>query len=190
MTSKLKMDALETVSGAGKIQLVSQLSGMTSESLPSGSVLQVVHVNKVDSFVGSSQTWHNITGLSATITPTYASSKILLTCVVQVGGQNDWGGSHFRMVRDGVVLTVGSTAGHQVNAHTGGLMRRSGHSLDSKTLLEYDSPNTTSAVTYTLQGYPENDDGGGTVYINTCNQPDTDYTSNGVSSIVLTEIKG
>ena len=41
MTSKLKTDVLETVSGSGTIALTNQLSGMTSASMPSGSVLQV-----------------------------------------------------------------------------------------------------------------------------------------------------
>ena len=43
MTSKLKTDVLETVSGSGTIALTNQLSGMTSASVPSGSVLQVVN---------------------------------------------------------------------------------------------------------------------------------------------------
>ena len=38
MTSKLKTDVLETVSGSGTIALTNQLSGMTSASVPSGSV--------------------------------------------------------------------------------------------------------------------------------------------------------
>ena len=42
MTSKLKTDVLETVSGSGTIALTNQLSGMTSASMPSGSVVQVL----------------------------------------------------------------------------------------------------------------------------------------------------
>ena len=41
MTSKLKTDILETVSGSGTIALTNQLSGMTSASMPAGSVIQV-----------------------------------------------------------------------------------------------------------------------------------------------------
>ena len=52
MTSKLKTDVLETVSGSGTIALTNQLTGMTTASLPaltaaqmpSGSVLQVLYV--------------------------------------------------------------------------------------------------------------------------------------------------
>ena len=42
MTSKLKTDVLETVSGSGTIALTNQLSGMTDASMPAGSVVQVV----------------------------------------------------------------------------------------------------------------------------------------------------
>jgi hypothetical protein len=42
MASKIKVDELETVDGSGTIALQNQLSGMTSASMPTGSVLQVV----------------------------------------------------------------------------------------------------------------------------------------------------
>ena len=193
--SRLTVKELEAPTGQN-IELVAgetlDLSAGTV-TLPTGTggkVLQVVHVNKVDAYAASAVSWQDITGMSASITPSSTSSKILLTCVVQVGGTNTWGGSHFRMKRDSTVLTVGTQSGHQVNAHIGGLTGYSGHNLDSKTIIEYDSPNTTSSVTYQLQGYPEQDGGSGAVYVNTMNQPSTNYTSNGVSSIVLMEIAG
>jgi hypothetical protein len=153
-----------------------------------GKVLQVVHVNKVDGYASSTATWQTITGMTASITPSSITSKILLTCVIQMGGANTWGGSHFRMKRDSTVLTVGTQGGHQVNAHVGGLKYYSGHGLDSRVIIEYDSPSTTSSVTYQLEGYPEQDGSYGVVYINSSNQPSTGYSSNGVSSIVLMEI--
>ena len=47
MTSKLKTDVLETVSGSGTIALTNQLSGMTSASMPSGSVIQVQYLSSL-----------------------------------------------------------------------------------------------------------------------------------------------
>jgi hypothetical protein len=41
MASKIKVDQLETADGSGTIALQNQLSGMTSASMPTGSVLQV-----------------------------------------------------------------------------------------------------------------------------------------------------
>jgi hypothetical protein len=43
MASKIKVDQLETADGSGTIALQNQLSGLTSASMPTGSVLQVVH---------------------------------------------------------------------------------------------------------------------------------------------------
>ena len=52
--------------------------------LPAGSVLQVVSTTKTDTFTMTGQTQTAITGLTATITPTSASSKILI--IVSIGG--------------------------------------------------------------------------------------------------------
>jgi hypothetical protein len=77
MTSKLKTDVLETVSGSGTIALTNQLSGMTSASVPSGSVVQVVGFNSVATFATTSTTYAT-THLTQSITPLYANSKILV----------------------------------------------------------------------------------------------------------------
>ena len=77
MTSKLKTDVLETVSGSGTIALTNQLSGMTSASVPSGSVLQVVYAS-TSTTVQSSSTTLVDTGLTASITPSSTSSKVLV----------------------------------------------------------------------------------------------------------------
>ena len=85
MTSKLKTDVLETVSGSGTIALTNQLSGMTSASMPSGSVLQIVS----DIYTGSNDysTTSNSyvdTQLAVSITPKFANSKILIQMVMNV----------------------------------------------------------------------------------------------------------
>ena len=87
MTSKLKTDVLETVSGSGTIALTNQLSGMTTASLPaltaaqmpSGSVLQVV------SYFTAAQTSQSIgttdvvvNSMTKAITPLGANSKFLI----------------------------------------------------------------------------------------------------------------
>ena len=77
MTSKLKTDVLETVSGSGTIALTNQLSGMTSASVPAGSVVQVVGFNSVASWSTTSGTYAS-THLTQNITPLYANSKILV----------------------------------------------------------------------------------------------------------------
>jgi len=87
MTSKLKTDVLETVSGSGTIALTNQLSGMTSASvpllteaqMPVGSVLQVVQTSSHSAQVSTTSTSYVASGIIATITPKYANSLILVS---------------------------------------------------------------------------------------------------------------
>lgn len=158
--------------------------------LGSGAVLQTVYVEKTNAFSSSSQAWQDVTGLNLSITPQFSDSKILVVMNISMGGDNPWGGSHWRIKRNSTILSVGSTSGHQVNARIGGLMSSSGHGLHTRIMTILDSPATTSTVTYYAQAFPENDAGGGVIYVNTSDDPSTGYSSNGVSSIYLQEIRG
>jgi len=84
MTSKLKTDVLETVSGSGTIALTNQLSGMTTASLPaltaaqmpSGSVIQVASTGYSSSNISVSA---NARADLMTITMTVrANSKVMM----------------------------------------------------------------------------------------------------------------
>ena len=56
-----------------------QLTGtIAASALPAGSVLQVVNVVKLTSFSTTSTSYVDITGLTASITPSSTNSKILL----------------------------------------------------------------------------------------------------------------
>ena len=52
-----------------------------------GKILQVIYVQKTDTFSSNSSSWVDITGLTANITMTSASNKVLVTC--HVSGLND-----------------------------------------------------------------------------------------------------
>ena len=87
MTSKLKTDVLETVSGSGTIALTNQLSGMTSASvplltdtqMPAGSVVQVVHTqNQNTSHIASTSQSFVASGIQASITPTKVGNRIMV----------------------------------------------------------------------------------------------------------------
>ena len=82
MTSKLKTDVLETVSGSGTIALTNQLSGMTDASMPSGSVVQVVQLYVASSgTVSTTSTSLVASGIIATITPKYIGSTIIVNWI-------------------------------------------------------------------------------------------------------------
>ena len=90
MTSKLKTDVLETVSGSGTIALTNQLSGMTAASVPTlttghiptldhtkmpvGSVLQSVRSSSSSQTITTTSTSLVGTGIVVQITPKYANS--------------------------------------------------------------------------------------------------------------------
>lgn len=94
-----------------------------------------------------------ITVLSTSITPTSASSKILVTIVINYSAITN--GSQFILFR----LTRGSTElGTSTGANTKGISSGSYEdddlpTISNKTIQFLDSPNTTSAVTYKLFNY-------------------------------------
>tara|TARA_R110000751_G_scaffold223736_1_gene325855 strand:+ start:424 stop:942 length:519 start_codon:yes stop_codon:yes gene_type:complete len=172
MTSKLKTDVLETVSGSGTIALTNQLSGMTSASVPSGSVVQVVTVNDNTQQATSSTSWVATT-LVAAITPSSTSSKILVTFnmpAYQASGGYHEAATIFRGAISGTNL--GGT-----NWGFGSVTTASQSVLGVVSGSYLDSPNTTSSQTYTVAHRVDN--GTGYAMINSC-----------MGAITLTEIKG
>jgi len=114
--------------------------------LPTGSVLQVVN-GSTSSQTSTASSAYLDTGLTATITPTSASSKILVVidqCGVYADGPNT-GGIDIFIFRGATQLAKigGRTAGDRVS----GVVMSVG-SVSSNYL---DSPATTSATTYKTQ---------------------------------------
>ena len=174
MTSKLKTDVLETVSGSGTIALTNQLSGMTSASMPSGSVLQTVTANTNTAVTTTSSTY-SATGLTASITPTSTSSKILVS-VSQNGiykDGNNTNGIDIRLVSNGGsamdIVLAGRAAGDSAGVFSIGSV--------SGTFLN--SPNSTSSITYSTD-------------FRAVSNTNTAYVQvySATSSITLMEIKG
>lgn len=137
-------------------------------ALPAGSVLQVVSATKTDAFSSSSTSMVDITGLSVSITPKSATSKILVSYQV-CGGQSNTSVNQdifIQLVRGSTAIGVGTTGGAQ-NA-SGEIANGGTASADQvvlrDTLMFLDSPATTSATTYKLQGMSWNS--GTTFYIN------------------------
>lgn len=116
-----------------------------------GKVLQVVSstytthesTSNVGSFVAS--------GLTATITPTSSSSKILVNMNCQISNQGT-NPPQIAIYRGGSVATalVGTGAtGSQANATTAGIYALS-YSMSNAVFTGMDEPSTTSATTYTV----------------------------------------
>jgi hypothetical protein len=137
--------------------------------LPTGSVLQVVY-GSTSTTVSSSTNTYVDTNLTATITPTSSSSKILV--VVNQNGTNKDTTSPYMAIRivrgSTTVLTYAITDGY-----SSGSVNRWGSSSASY----LDSPATTSATTYKTQFCSL----GNTAYVEVQN-------NNAVSTIILMEI--
>lgn len=198
-----------TINGTGTISGVSATGITTAQTvsasnittgtlpkaqLPTGSVLQVVSVNKTD--VTSYSTNINVgyasyssTGVTASITPTSASSKILVLVNLSVGVQ---GGNicDFVLKRDSSFPILGDSAsGYYQVTQTGRGVGSNIAGMHHSGIVYLDSPSTTSSVTYTVLGATENAQ---IVYINGSGGSDLgsqSWSSRGASTITLMEIK-
>ena len=117
-----------------------------------GHIIQVVQNVKTDQSSTTSSTFSD-TGLSQAITPTSSSSKILFTCSVTYGGEdNAYVG--FKVLRDSTEIGLPTTAtGNQSNICFGGAgdpdwLEYMVHGL---TWTWLDSPSTTNSTTYKVQ---------------------------------------
>jgi len=176
MTSKLKTDVLETVSGSGTIALTNQLSGMTSASVPAGSVLQVINFRSTGFNTATTSTSYVDTGVEAAITPSSTSSKILI--VANLNGLYKSGSNNVVSTR----LLRGSTDLSKIdsmNTYTDS----NAPSAAGASISYLDSPSSSSAITYKVQFASAN---GATAQINV--RWNSSYTTH--SFITLTEIKG
>ena len=187
LTSANLTGALPAISGAALTSLSApNLTGsVPSSAMPAGSVLQVVSVVKTDVFTTTSASLVDITGLSVSITPISATSKILVLCSLSLNVTNGNYMAQAVLFRGATRISVGDAAGSRTQSSAYATINGDrGRSPFSVTFL--DSPATTSSTTYKFQGLVET---GGTLYINR-NASDIDGANNGrtASTITVMEI--
>jgi hypothetical protein len=120
-------------------------------SMPTGSILQVVQSVKTDTFTTSSTTPVDITNMTASITPTSSTSKIMVRVDLK---WTIYGHGDIYLLRNGTKIYYGDLSGIQTQSSLHGY--GSGSYGNDYGLcyggIEYlDSPATTSSVTYKLQ---------------------------------------
>ena len=114
-------------------------------------VAQVLSTTLQTTFVSSATSWTTITGLSQAITPTLNTSTVLV--MAQVVGTQEVGVNQaaVRLVRGSTAIDVGAAAGSRTLAS----QQIRGFTADYpsvNTFVYLDSPATTSATTYAVQG--------------------------------------
>jgi len=147
-------------------------------------ILQVVSTTLTSTFTSSSTTFTNMTGLTVSITPSFNTSKILV--IASLTGSNDVAVTSFqiRLARDGTGIFVGDAASNRTPSQH--LEAISGSSTVTPNLTFLDSPASTSAITYSVQGRNVS---AGTFYINrTKTDSDTAGFPRSASSITVMEI--
>ena len=181
---------LPNADGTSGQAIVTDASGNLSFA-SKGKIIQVVHVTKTDISsvtTGSSSANYDVPGLTATITPSSSSNKILIDALLSISINN---GYHItaRILRDSTYIAFGDGTQSSViegYAHRYTRATNGSYTIDQMALFHEDSPSTTSAITYKIQF---NTHTAGTAYINRTNQgADAVYNGTAVSSIRLMEV--
>jgi hypothetical protein len=112
---------------------------------------QVVSTNKTDVFTTTSTAFVDVTGVSVTITPTLATSQVLVMVETVVGNSAGGGGSYARLNLLRGSTNIAESTGGGVGNQTLGLRTQSNDAGAPTSIIFLDSPATTSATTYKIQ---------------------------------------
>ena len=185
---------LPTGNGSNGQVLSTNGSGALSwSSVTSSKFLQIVQTVKTDTFstaTGGSNAFVSITGLSASITPSSSSNKILIQ--VEIGGSGAVGSGtlcSFKVQRAGSDISgmLGNARTNYFQATAANIRAVADSNSSFRTNMTYlDSPNSTSSLTYQVLGQAESSG----FFINrTINDSaSTNFSATQISSITLMEI--
>lgn len=163
--------------------------GSVFKAVGPGKILQVVQAFKNDVFSSSSATYVDITGLSASITPSSSSNKIMVSVKLSVS-QSSGNNIDLNLLRDAVSIgladgkdyyATSSPSAVSGGTYAVGPAEETAFGFQNIDLL--DAPASTSALTYKVQVKAA----GGTNYVNRTRSAAGDLS---VSSITLMEVAG
>jgi len=120
---------------------------------PIGGILQVVSTTKTDTFTASlaQGTETAITGLSASITPSSTSSKILVQVAISSGATNDNVSQFYTLFRDSTALGEGDAAGSRQTVTAFSPQGVSVEQFVNSSINFLDSPASASSLTYLVK---------------------------------------
>ena len=121
-----------TTASSGKV--------IPSAALPAGTVLQVVQATTTTTTSTTSSTYVAITNLTASITPTSSTNKILIIVNVSIYGQSSSTEGAITIYRNGADLSTGTGFADMYAGSSDFIMQAP--------MLYLDSPATTSSTTY------------------------------------------
>ena len=157
MVGTLSVQKIQGLASSASPTTIEIASGHTLTGGGLGKILQVKNAfDTSEATFTTENTWADITGMSISITPSAATSKILLMATINYSGANNLY-AYGRFLRDSTAIGIGTTASSsRINA--GFCMEQDNTSPGSQTYKirtvcpQYvDSPSTTSAITYKVQ---------------------------------------
>lgn len=175
MSSQLRVDKILPVDGA--------------PTGGGGGIIQVVSTTvTAATFTHNSETPTLITGMVATITPKFSTSKVLVSINVNTSVTSANYTTMLLLYRDGSVITgARGDAGGAAQIRCFKSLRHSGSNVTQETSGMYlDSPSTTSATTYQVYVAQE---GGSTMHLNRFGSDSNHaYHPRATSGIILMEV--
>lgn len=159
---------------------------LLNTNMAAGSVLQVVQAVKYDSQTISSQpgVFSDVYGLAAYITPSSATSKILVIYTINGSSDNN-AGMHTKLQRGGVDIYIGDAASGESRVSTPGFFAQGGaNEGHMHTAVFLDTPASTSSLYYKIVG----SGGGATAYLNRAVNVGNAFNGRTPSSLTLMEI--
>lgn len=152
-----------------------------------GMVLQVVSTTKTDTFSTNATSYTDVTGLSVTITPSSATSDIMVFVDLKAMSAGANSATFFQIVRDSTSIAIGDAAGSRPRVTGGAWQAPEYPDLSSLNGFYLDSPATTSAVTYKIQ---MRNLSSGNLYVNRTSLDTDGVQPRAVSTITVMEIAG
>jgi hypothetical protein len=172
--------------GAGDIQqLAEDAAGALTAVRALGLGTNVVQGVKTNAFTSTSGTFVE-PGISATITLSSASSKVLIIAQISTSSGNLGGGGAHKVTRGGTDIYIGD-AGTSIRAVFGGQREADLRwSPEGQSIVYLDTPGSVGPHTYRVESRAT--PSGSTFYINRAAQLDSNKSVNGASSITVIEV--
>jgi hypothetical protein len=156
---------------------------LTTTSPKAGNVIQVVSASNTARSTASAQTW--VSAVSASITPTSATSRILIIGHIHAGNGSVSNSVGLRIYRDSTVIGSGTGT---VESHSGENLQQGSPWMTVTMPANFiDSPATTSSISYSLRAASWQT----SLVLNSSNDDSNNFNSGnvyGTSQIILMEI--
>ena len=175
------------IGAAGKVLKVNS-GGNGLEYGTGGGITQVISTKKTDIFSTTSTSIVDVTGFSATITPSNSSHKVLVLVQVGMFSADDTMSIHLTLGNNSGILTGDAVSGKQpvsTGLYSGGGSTGEGwYGARGVPLMVLHEPNTTNATTYKIRCRVNT----GTGYINRNMSDGSQYNFRTASTITLMEV--